>query len=79
MAVAAAIKARAFSQKKPALRMMSSIASGLAPAADAGFGKAANRRGVIRLTRSSVHCAERMTAARHCQGVAKSSVMQASG
>jgi hypothetical protein len=40
----------------------------LAAASDSGSGYAAKSTGVTRLTRASVHCAERMVAARSWNG-----------
>ena len=51
-----------FGAKKPHERMIASSSAGSAAASPLASGYRAKRAGVTRLTRTSVHCAERMTA-----------------
>ena len=63
-AVAMPTRLRVLARKKPVGRMSSSTSSTGAAASEAASGNRANSAGVVLLTRSSVHWADRMVAAR---------------
>ena len=69
----------AFILKKPHDLMIRSTSSCFAAASACGVGYAANRNGVVRLTRASVHCALRMTAISNVNGDSYSSAVTAAG
>jgi len=68
-----------FDRKKPVDRTISSTSAGSAPARSAGVGYFANSVGVTMLTRSSVHCAERIVAQRSSYALLWVSAQCASG
>ena len=76
---AAPISERVFCRKNPVLTINSSTCRGSAAAIARASGYSLNSRGVTRLTPTSVDCAERIVAARHCHGVSKSRLMRAFG
>ena len=69
----------AFWRKKPVLRMMLSSAGSGAFAIACGVGYRRNSSGVTMLTRSSVHCADRIVAHTSWNGVSRSSSQSTSG
>ena len=56
-------------RKKPVVRASSSSSSRAAAAIALGVGKARKSAGVTRLTRTSVHCAERIVATVSCHAL----------
>ena len=76
---AAPINDLALLRKKPVEWIASSTSLWSAPAKASGVGKRSNSGGVTRLTRSSVHCAERIVATSSSHGVRNVSEHLASG
>ncbi len=69
----------ALARKKPVDSIIASSSARSAAARSAAVGYLAKTNGVTRLTRASVHCAERIVAMSSCNGVSKSSSQCASG
>ncbi len=67
IALATVFSALVFCRKNPVDWTSRSISAAGAAASAAGVGKRAKSAGVTMLTRSSVHCAERIVATRSCQ------------
>ena len=69
----------AFMRKKPVDLIKFSTSGSAAFANACGVGYAANRNGVVKLTRTSVVCAESMTAIKRVKGESYSSAVTACG
>src|SRR4029077_3385036 len=76
---AAPISDLVFCRKNPVVTINCSTRLGFAVAIERASGNSANSAGVARLTPASVACADRIVAARHCQGVSKFRLIRALG